>query len=343
MKKFFGSMLGNLSMLVAGMGLIGSLVAIGFGVQKVDWSVFGLAVTETAATGGSEEEGEGAPETGVGESGLEDETGAETAEIDPEDQLAKYVVQEIDETRVAELAVAPVLIEPETLQEAVDVWLASYRHGDVGIEVLDVDNRAVVARYRENARMRPRSLYKLFYYYDAYAQVDAGADDLNQDYADGKNLATCLDAMIRYSNNPCAEKMYNDPVRQGRVGQLIQHLGLSGTQADGLMTTAHDMAVLLQYYYAHPGWSESSWQKFRESALNQPYNYRKGLPSGFRQAAVYDKAGWGTDGAGVSVYNDAAMVEIGGRRYIVVVMTTQTNYAAIGALGGLLESVMLKM
>lgn len=156
------------------------------------------------------------------------------------------------------------------------------------------------------------------------------------------SLGTCLDVMIRYSNNPCAEKMYNELERRARVGQLVQRLGLTGTAGDGLLTTAHDVSRLLQYFYAHPEWSEVTWQKFRESALNQPYMYRKGLPSGFSVASVYDKAGWGNGDGGPYVYNDAAMVEFAnGRRYIVVVMTTQTNYMVIRELGAMLERVML--
>lgn len=245
----------------------------------------------------------------------------------------------LDALQTVELASTfKVSVTYDTLQEVVDAWAASYGAGAVAVEIYNVNAQKVVASHRANVQMRPRSLYKLFYLYDAYAQIDAGIDDPNQEYVGGYSLGTCLDVMVRYSNNPCAEAMLGDATRLARVGQLIRRLGLSSTGADGLITSAHDIVVLLQYYYAHPEWSEGSWQKFRDAALNQPYTYRKGLPSGFTMARVYDKAGWGG-----TTYNDAAMVEFGnGSKYIVAVMTDGVGYAALTDLGRMLERVMIK-
>lgn len=311
-------------MMISMVGMALSVVGLVFGCQTIENNPW---TSETVVAQAPEEGGEKVEED-------EPETG--------KSDLADYEQGTLDDEKLPAIAEAAVLIGPETAQEAVDIWLSSYRHGNVGVEVFDVNSGMVIASYQANVQMRPRSLYKLFYYYDAYAEVTAGHDDLSQEYEDGKTLGGCLDAIIRSSNNPCAEKMYNDSVRAARVAQLIQRLGLAGTRADGLMTTAHDVSTLLQYYYAHPEWSEEVWARFRESALNQPYAYRKGLPSGFTMAAVYNKVGFGTDEAGVSVYNDAAMVETaGGGRYIVVVMTTQTDYMTIRALGALLEQVMV--
>lgn len=227
------------------------------------------------------------------------------------------------------------------LQPVVDQWLRSYGSGEVAIEIFDVDYRTVAASYRATVAMYPRSLYKLFYAYDGYAQIDAGLDDPNQAYLNGMSLGYCLDIMIRQSNNPCAEQMLdNDPPRLARVGQLIRNLGLRNTQADGLLTSAHDISLLLQRYYAHPEWSANSWQKFRSSALNQAALYRRGLPSGFNRATVYNKVGYGG-----ATYNDAAMVEfaIDGafRRYIMVVMTNGNSAASIAKLGSMLEAAIL--
>lgn len=248
------------------------------------------------------------------------------ANVEEESWIDKINGEQIEEKAWAALASSyKASARYASLQEAVNMWLKAYRHGAVGLEIYDVNAQEVVASYDANRRMGPRSIYKLFYLYDAYAQIDAGKDDPNQYWADGKTLEVCLDNMVRYSNNPCAEAMIDDPGRSARVAQLIAQLGLANTQSDGLNTSAHDVSKLLQYYYAHPEWSESSWQKFRETALNQPYTYRKGLPSGFATATVYSKAGWGG-----TAYNDAAMVELpSGQRYIVVVLTEDTGYEAL--------------
>lgn len=227
------------------------------------------------------------------------------------------------------------------LQPIVDQWLRDYAAGNVAVEIYDVDYHTVAASYQANVQMRPRSLYKLFYTYDGYAQIDAGADDPNQIYLNGMSLGYCLDIMIRQSNNPCAEQMLeNDPPRQARVAQLINGLGLAQTQPDGLLTSAHDVSRLLQHYYVHPEWSNNSWQRFRSSALNQAALYRRGLPSGFSQAVVYNKVGYGG-----TVYNDAALVEfaVNGafRRYVMVVMTDGSSARTIAKLGSMLEAAIL--
>lgn len=235
------------------------------------------------------------------------------------------------------------------LQPVVDRWLATYSFTEAAIEIYDVDYGTVAASYRAGAYMSPRSIYKLFYVYDGYAQIDAGLEDANQTYLGDLSLGYCLDIMVRQSNNPCAETMLADEPRLQRVGQLIANLGLTSTQSDGLVTSAHDVSLLLQHYYAHPEWSESSWYKFRDSALNQSFAYRKGLPAGFSVATVYDKTGFGSgyDGNGHYVYNDAAIVEFAladgtVRRYIMVVMTSDpSSYIILTRLGEMLEEAII--
>ncbi len=202
------------------------------------------------------------------------------------------------------------------LQPIVDEWVSQYAHGEVAVEIYDLNNAAVAASYRPTATMQPLSLYKLFYTYDGYAQIDAGADNPDDLYLGNYTLGECLDKMIRESHNPCAETMLGESARESRVGQLVKDLGLVNTRSDGLQTSAHDVSLLLQHYYAHPEWSETSWLKYRDSALNQPPtaagDFRQGLPSGISIATVFDKVGWqggAGGGTGWNFYNDAAIVE----------------------------------
>lgn len=248
----------------------------------------------------------------------------------------------IEETKT-EIATEPKILPRRNLAEKIDLqatveaWAS--RYGNVGVEIYDVDYQAVVASYQANKVMYPRSIYKLFYVYDAYAQIDAG-EDVNLYYANNMSVGGCLNAIMRWSDNVCAETMLGDEARASRVAELIVRLGLSSTQPDGLRTSAHDVSVLLQYYYRHPEWSNASWQKWRETALNQSAVVRRGLPSGFTEAWVYDKAGYGG-----SVYNDAAMVEFsapgGVRRYIVVALTEGAGAQGLAALGASLEQAIL--
>lgn len=210
-----------------------------------------------------------------------------------------------------------------------------------------MDYGMIAASSNANASMYPRSLYKLFYVYDAYAQIDAGREDASQVHHNGQSLGRCLDIIVRQSDNACAEAMLNDEARLERVGKLIAELGLANTIPTGLKTSAHDISLLLQHYYTHPELSSSSWQSFRNSALYQGWTYRKGLPSGFSEAVVYDKAGWSFGGGGYDVYNDAALVEFPTgtgrvRRYVMVVMTSHpSSYTILTELGRMLENEIL--
>lgn len=228
------------------------------------------------------------------------------------------------------------------LQSVVDGWVRDYRgsFSSAAVEIYDVDYGTVVASYNANASMYPRSLYKLFYTYDAYTRINAGKDDPNAIYWGSYSLSQCLDLMIRVSHNPCAEQMLGETAREQGVGQLVSQLGLTNTQPDGLKTSAHDVSLLLQQYYKHPDWPAGAWTSFRDAALNQTWTYRKGFPNGFSEAAVYNKTGYGTG----DVYNDAALVEFAGgtRRYVMAVMTAwPSSHTILTELGSRIEYAIL--
>lgn len=252
-----------------------------------------------------------------------------------------------------------VIITPEfiNLQPTVDQWLTNYQHGKVAIMVYDFDHEQVAASYNIDAQMLPASVYKLFYTYDAYQQIDAGNDDPDEAYWGEYTLGECLDLMIRESHNPCAETMLDDPPRAQRVAKLIKDQGMTHTIPTALYTSASDVMKLLQMYYTHEGWSNESWEKFRDSALNQPPtaagDFRQGLPSGFTTADVYNKVGWSATGNGWDIYNDVALVEfpksiningdaVDTRHYGVVVLTNSTSNFAIADLGEMLEQAILE-
>lgn len=273
-----------------------------------------------------------------------DDSGTETGDsLDSEAAKDEVFTRQehIEESKIAIAekmvpAVRRNLAEYIDLQGVVQRWAVN-TPGQVAVEIYDVNYGRVAASYNAAATMKPKSLYKLFYAYDGYTQISAGAEDPNQPYSGESTLGWCLDAMIRNSNNPCAEAMIDDPVRAGRVATLVQNLGLAQTASNGLMSSAHDISRLLQHYLTHPGWSGESWAKFLNSALNQPINLRKGLPSGIRLATVYNKTGFGPYESGY-VYNDAAIVDFAGeRRYIMVAMTSGAGVKSLANLGSALE------
>lgn len=226
------------------------------------------------------------------------------------------------------------------LQPEVDEWLKTV-NAEVGLMIYDLDNQRVAAAYHENEVFNAASIYKLFYVYAGYRQIDQG--NLNgeayfattSDYrGDDYSLYQCLDLMIRESYNGCADHMRGQSEYDILAQNLINELALENTTGLGLYSTAEDLTKLLSFYYEHTDLSANSWARISDSMLNQPpttvsanvtYDWRQGLPAGFSERVkVYDKVGWAYNGRAWTVYDDAAIVEFPelNRHYIVVALTS---------------------
>lgn len=217
------------------------------------------------------------------------------------------------------------------LQPTIDAW-ASTMPGNAGVMIYDLDNQKIAAEYNADEIFNMASVYKLFFVYDGYQQIDAGNDDssavVTYDRSKGGNLSlgTCLDLMVRESYNPCADPIRANEERYMRVENFINSTGLTQTSSAGLYSSARDITTFMQILWQHQGIDEENWNKLLDSMLNQPittYDWRQGLPAGFNVAKVYDKVGWNYTGSYWSIYNDVAFVEFPeqNRHYIIVVLT----------------------
>lgn len=250
------------------------------------------------------------------------------------------------------------------LQPVVDAWQKTTT-ANVGLMIYDLDHSRVAASYQPNKVFNVASIYKLFFVYDGYRQIESGAVKADSYYvttsdyrAGAYTYGECLDLMIRESYNGCANKMRSDKKALARVNNLINEFNLKSTTNAGLSSTAADLTELLRLYYQHPDLSSTSWQKISDSMLNQPatkidaattYNWRQGLPSGFSsQTNVYDKVGWAwnADNNIWDTYADAAIVEFPAqnRHYTIVVLTSNLpgrNAAALANLGARIEDAII--
>lgn len=251
------------------------------------------------------------------------------------------------------------------LQTVVDAWRKT-TSANIGLMIYDLDNARVAASHQPDKSFNVASVYKLFFVYDGYRQIESGAVSANSryvttsDYRAGTyTYGECLDLAIRESYNGCADKLRSDKSAYTRVNALIKELSLKRTTNAGLSSTAADITELLKLYYAHSDLSDENWQKIADSMLNQPatkvsddttYDWRQGFPSGFSsQVNVYDKVGWAWDKAAETwtTYADAAIVEFPeeNRHYIVVVLTSNLrghDPVALKNLGMRLENAVLK-
>lgn len=229
------------------------------------------------------------------------------------------------------------------LQTVVNNWSSKVR-AKVGLMIYDLDNNKIAAELNANQIFSTASIYKLFFAYVGYQDIDSGHIDPDQSFAitndyraDTYTFSECLDLMIRESYNGCADLVRSNQHLYRRVENLISELELSNTTDGGLFSTPADLATFLRFLYNEHDLSAQSWANFQDSMLNQPpttinedtvYDWRQGLPTGFSDdVKVYDKVGWAWNGTYWTVYNDAAIVEFPdlNRHYIIVLLTADLH------------------
>lgn len=231
------------------------------------------------------------------------------------------------------------------LQPTVNHWLSGIK-AKVGLVIYDLDNDEVAAELNPNQIFSTASIYKLFFAYVGYQDIDSGYIDpdrpfaITNDYrADSYTFSECLDLMIRESYNGCADPIRSNQRLYRRAEALIDELDLTHTTDGGLYSTPAELTTFLRFLYRDHDLSAESWASFQDSMLNQPptkvnekdtYDWRQGLPKGFSSSVmVYDKVGWAWSDTGSywTTYNDAAIVEFPdlNRHYIIVLLTTDLH------------------
>lgn len=241
------------------------------------------------------------------------------------------------------------------LQPVVDNWIETLpATTEIGLSIFDLGHERTAAEYDPDATFSNASLYKLFFTYDGYSQVDLGHASLSDEIETPEStyrLEDCLDRMIRISDNVCAETLYDDPGRQQRINDLIQNSALGRTTEAGLYSTPADMVKFLRIIWQHPNLSLDSWARLQDSMLDQPLTEsgddpRQGTPSGFTTARVYAKSGYASDQTTGNwlVYNDALLIDFAteNRQYALVVMTENLpDVTLLRDLGAALETYIL--
>jgi beta-lactamase class A len=225
-----------------------------------------------------------------------------------------------------------IIFEPVALQDAVDTWVASLPAGSSASIVVTDSSGNSLASSSPDRIFFAASIYKLYVAYAGYQQVDQGLVDGRELYVDGNTRVECLDLMIRESDNPCAEKLWEELGKQLLTSQLKTY-GIVNTSMVLTNTTAADVASMLGRIAHGEGLSAKSQSIYLESMKTQIY--RDGLNAGFSDAVtVYNKVGFNE---GVE-YHDAAIIKLSdGRQAIISVMTENVGTTRIAELARAIE------
>jgi len=226
--------------------------------------------------------------------------------------------------------------KPSKLQLLVDNWAKNQSY-DVGIMIYDLDKKKVSAKHNVDKTFFSASLYKLFVVYEGYKRVDKGQWSLDDAFLAKKNRGQCLNLAISKSDSSCATSLLGE-IGAGNLNEINRKYGIKNTDVINLYTTAGDMVKILKKIWYKDNLSKKSANLLLDSMLNQPIDYRYGLPYGFTKSKVYNKVGYEKD----KYYHDAAIVVTPkGRHYAVAVLTNSFNYHQIADLGRQIEQKIL--
>jgi len=240
---------------------------------------------------------------------------------------------------------APTSEQPDTkteqfnnlaLQKVVEDWAGPKLTDSsrASVVLMDEDGE-VIAGFKIDSEYFSASIYKLFTAYEGYRQVDAGSVSPDEPYQGGRTRIECLDAMIRDSDSPCGEKLWEEIGKQNLTDTLVAY-GIENTSMTALSTTAEDAGKMLSRIAKGDGLSESSRQLYLSSMETQDALFRRGFPSGFTSDVnVYNKVGWNEQ----KEWHDAGIIKTAdGRKLIYAVMTENVGSRQIAELAKQIES-----
>lgn len=211
----------------------------------------------------------------------------------------------------------------DELQADIDTWIAAHKGVDWSVSVEAVDG-GVAAGVNVDKTFTLASIYKLFLLQPLVQQVPSSAWDTAM--INGKSYNACVDAMIRVSDNICAEAI-GKSLGWPKAEKHLRSLGYAKTAFVGSTTTgtAEETAALLKNLYSGEGFDENT----RARALDAMLATKKteAIRRGCEGCTVYNKTG---DLAGY--HNDAAIVEKNGKAYTIVIFSKTGSWQQIAEL-----------
>jgi beta-lactamase class A len=228
---------------------------------------------------------------------------------------------------------SPPEFNSQALQEVIDTWQANHS-GTASVVTMDANGSILAEAGDIDQVYFAASIYKLYVAYFGYKQVDAGEVDPEEVYVGGRTRAECLDAMIRSSDSPCAEALWNE-LGKDNLTQELKKIDIVNTNMTSISTTARDAARMLTFIGGGEGLSTQSQQNYLSSMKDQEQLYRRGLPAGFsNDVIVQNKVGWNEQ----VEWHDTSIIEYpDGRRLIIVVLTESVGSKKIAELGTAIE------
>lgn len=219
-----------------------------------------------------------------------------------------------DQADVVEEPEPPAYVAPD-LQPVIDAWLADQPY-DYNILIKDRQAGTIIASHNPDKIDLGASLYKIFAAYLAFQDFQNGVRSPDALLTGGRSWLECIDPMLRISDNPCGETMV---IQMGvrSLHERLTALGMPNTTFSYTHTTVADTLKALELLYDGEGIDADYHALALDALLDQPAEYRRGLPAGAPEGTWYAKSGWRVG----QLYNDAGLLKLpDGREFAVVIM-----------------------
>lgn len=209
--------------------------------------------------------------------------------------------------------------------------------GISSVSVTELTGSRRRASYNSDNVLISASTYKLYVAYSTLLRIESGYWSWSdQILDDGRDLTTCFNDMIVYSDNDCAESL---AARAGweNVNTEAHEIGCNSTSLtsdDGYArTSSADLSLFLAQLQTGQILNQQSNRDLLINAMKSQV-YREGIPSGV-SGEVADKVGFIN-----GVLNDAAIVYKPNSTYILVIMTDGASWEIIADFASKIDVVL---
>jgi beta-lactamase class A len=236
-------------------------------------------------------------------------------------------------------AVAPMSINHSAAVQAVlDSWKATHSTQQWGVVAQGLGDDKTSASINPSASYNMASVYKLYMMYSLFKKYNLTTFANSSIVVVGRgptNLKTCVELMIKNSDNPCGEAV-GSLMGWSKTNNLLRQVGMQNTNLNnpkGITTTAADAALFLQKF--NDGQLMDAGEQQYVTSLMQQQRFRSGIPAGCADCLVADKTGdLGT------VRHDVGLVDSAGKKYVLAIMTNGASYAQIAQLTSQIQAAM---
>lgn len=217
----------------------------------------------------------------------------------------------------------------QNLQRLLERWNDSHADHDWSVVVRGLDSDKRFASLRGGSWYVPASIYKLMLSYSVFRHY--GLDQLNKTTVQiGKervSFKTCMDRMLRVSDNPCGDAI-GKQLGWWKVESDLQKAGFNNTvvnRKDAMFTSAEDAASFMVRLYEDKLLAKDAKEYILSTLASQ--TLRKGIPAGCEGCWVANKTGDLNN-----VRHDVALIQKDGKTYVLSIFTSGASFDQIAEL-----------